>query len=146
MLTASALAAQSADWNVVKSLLPGEPIRVEGSRKVRGQSQSATDDAIVVRTGGTEETVPRAQVTLIAGSKRGHRKRNALIGLAVGAGAGLGIGLAGRCTGTCLQIVPNGAVVAGATAGGAVVGLVVGFLVPSGGWREIYRFKPAPMP
>ncbi len=100
----------------------------------------------MVRTGGTREIVKSRSVFSLSVKKPGHRKRNAPIGLAVGAGAGLGIGLAARCTGTCLQIVPNGAVVAAATAGGAVVGLAVGALLPTGEWREIYRFKPPPIP
>jgi len=139
-LAASVLSAQSVtDWGVVKALAPGTQVRVQGARKVTGRVQSASEEAIVVRSGAREEQVARAQVARIAVKKRSHRGRNTLIGLGVGAGAGLGLGLAERCTGNCFSVIPNGAIVGAGVTAGAVLGTVIGAVIPTGGWREIYR-------
>ena len=72
--------------------------------------------------------------------KVNHRKRNALIGKAVGKRAAwLGTGIAVRAKPGELQIVPNAAVAAVFTVAGALVGTVVGLVIPTGGWREIYK-------
>ena len=76
---------------------------------------------------------------MVSVKKGGHRKRNALIGLAVGAGAGLAIGLATRPGPNQITVIPAGAVVGGLTAAGAIVGAIVGVVIPSAGWREIYK-------
>jgi hypothetical protein len=79
------------------------------------------------------------QVSSVSAKKPGHRMRNVLIGLGAGTGAGLGIGLGVKSTPTQLQIVPNSAVVGGATAAGAAIGILDGAVIPTGGWHEIYK-------
>jgi hypothetical protein len=140
-LGALTAAAQSPlqNWANVRTLAPGTEVRVEPSSAppVRGQLRSGTDETLVVTSGKGEEMFTRLQVARVSIKKQGHRRRNTLIGLGVGAGVGLAIGLAARCTGICF--VPNGAVAAGATVAVAIVGSVVGAVLPTGGWREVYR-------
>jgi hypothetical protein len=73
--------------------------------------------------------------------KQGHRGRNTLIGLGAGAVLGVVIGEASHkdCTGFCLlnatrgQDAGIGAVLFG------VIGTVVGALIPTGGWSDVYK-------
>jgi hypothetical protein len=141
-LAAMAAFAQAnvADWNVVKGLAAGTEVRVTiGGRTVHGKVESITDDAVVVTGEKGRESIDRRQVSGASVKKTSHRKRNALIGLAVGTGAGLGVGIDARAKSDQLKVVPNSAVVAAFTAAGALGGLLVGVLIPTGGWREIYR-------
>jgi hypothetical protein len=142
LLLAATVAAQTnpSNWNTVKALPAGTDARImNGSRPISGKVESVTDEAIVVNTGKGQETFNRQQVLTVSIKKGGHRKRNALIGLAVGAAAGLGIGLATRPGPNQLKIIPAGAVVGGLTAAGGIVGVIVGVVIPNGGWREIYK-------
>jgi hypothetical protein len=141
-LLATAMAAQTsvANWDTVRALTNGTQVRITAdSRTVRGKIDRITDDALMVTSGKGPETFDRQQVSVVSVEKSGHRKRNALIGLAVGTGVGLGIGIAARSKPNQLEIIPNSAVTAGFTVAGAVVGTIVGVVIPSGGWREIYR-------
>lgn len=139
---AFALIAQSpaGSWNNVKTLASGTEVRVEASGQgaTPGRLERATDDSVVLTTAKGQLTFARQQIVRLSQRREGHRIRNALIGAGIGAGAGLGIGLAaGRCTQLC--IVSPG-VIRGALAGaGAVVGALVGVVLPSGGWKEVYK-------
>ncbi len=149
LVAAATLAAQStADWSAVMALPPGARIRVEAPpRKLSGRLLSAAADAIVVRSGAREERVARSQISRLDARRNSHRKRNVLIGIGIGTGAGLGLGLAARtsCTGFCISPVSNGVVVGAGIAAGALVGGIVGAVLPTGGWREVYR-SPLPTP
>jgi hypothetical protein len=139
---AFALAGQSpaGNWNNVSTLAPGTDVRVEvsGQSATRGRLERVTDDSVVLTAAKSQQTFARPQIVRISQRKEGHRVRNALIGAGIGAGAGLGVGLAaGRCTQFC--IVSPG-LIRGALAGaGAVVGAFVGVILPSGGWKEVYK-------
>lgn len=142
LVLAAAVAAQSnpSNWNAVTALTTRTDVRVStGSRTVKGRIDRASDSSLALTVGKAEESFDRQQVLTVSVKKGDHRKRNALIGLAVGAGTGLGIGLATRPGPNQLRIVPTGAVVGGLIAAGAIVGVVVGVVIPSGGWREVYR-------
>ncbi len=142
ILMATTVAAQAdlANWNAVKALNTGTQVRVAaGSRTVRGAIDRTTDDALIVTSGKGQETFNRQEVSVVSERKPGHRQRNALIGLAAGTGVGLGAGIASRSGPNQLHIVSNGAVVAVGVVVGAVVGTIVGVLIPTGGWREIYK-------
>jgi len=65
--------------------------------------------------------------------------RNPLIGLGAGTGVGLGIGPGARLHGGVLQIVPNRTLTGAFALAGALTGTVVGAVIPTGGWREIYK-------
>jgi len=137
LLSSLALPAQPADWAVVKLLAPGTQVRVEAGHRRSGPILSVTDEAIVLRSGGQEQTFTRAQVTRVDVKKRGHRKRNALIGAAAGAGAGAGLAAAAAsCGGDCIG---SQAVEIGAPIGLGLIGAAIGAVIPTGGWRELYR-------
>jgi hypothetical protein len=141
-LVAPAMAAQTSvtNWSIVQALARGTQVRiVAGSRTVAGKIERSTDDALVVTSGKNQETFGRQQVSILSVKKASHRTRNALIGLAAGTGIGLAIGLAARSKPGQLEIVPNSAVTAGFTVAGALLGTVVGVIIPTSGWREIYR-------
>jgi hypothetical protein len=138
LLTTSA--AAQTNWNAVTSLATGTDVRVSsGSRTVSGRLDRASDNSLAITVGNAEQSFDRQQVLTVSVRKGGHRKRNALIGLAVGAGAGLGIGLAARAGPNQINFVPNGVIVAAGTAAGAIIGVVVGVVIPTGGWRQVYK-------
>ncbi len=139
-LLGTTLAAQSADWNTVKALTTGTPVRITaGPRTVRGEIIRATDDALVIASSKGQEMFDRPQVSTVSLRKLSHRGRNTLIGLVAGTGGGLGIGLGARAKRGQWELISNEAVLAAFTAAGAIVGTVVGVIIPSGGWREIYK-------
>ncbi len=114
-------------------------VRTTGNQRSRGQFTTAEDDALVMMTANGPQRIPRAMVLRISAKKPGHRLRNALIGLGIGAAAGLAVG-AGQdasCSPHCF--LGNNLAKAILTPAGAVVGLIVGVVLPTGGWREIYR-------
>jgi hypothetical protein len=141
-LVATTIAAQTdtPGWNTVKALAPGTQVRITaGSRMVRGQIDRITDDALLMISERGQETFDRQQVSAVLVKRLNHRKRNALIGLAAGAGVGLGIGIAARSSPGQLQIIPNAAITAGFAVAGALGGTIAGAVIPTGGWREVYK-------
>jgi hypothetical protein len=61
-----------------------------------------------------------------------------LIGLGIGAGVGFGVGAgASTCRELCIggKRLPEEVF----TPLGAILGGIIGALIPSGGWREVYR-------
>lgn len=112
------------------------------SRNLRGEFQGATDDAVTIATSKSQETLSRTMVTKVSFWSESHRLRNALIGFGVGAAGGLiagAIGEAASCRPSCFG-GPN-ILAEGPTPLGAIVGGVVGALLPTGGWRDLYRVK-----
>jgi hypothetical protein len=141
-LVTANLAGQTGahDWNAVRALAPGTSGRITvGARTIRGTINRTTDEALVITSGAGQESIDRQQVSTVSVQQPSHRKRNALIGLAAGTGVGLGIGVAARPKSNQLQIVSSSTVVAAATVAGALVGTIVGVVIPTGGWKEIYR-------
>ena len=140
LLFAFHISAQPQAWNNVKTVAPGTEIRVAGPKPspVVGTLASATDDSVVVTSRTGQETYARQQITRVSIKKSGHRARNTLIGLGVGAGAGLavGVGTDQSCSPHCFLGNNLGKVIF--TPLGAAVGALVGFVIPTGGWKEIY--------
>jgi len=141
LLLAATVAAQTnaSNWNTVKALAAGTDVRIlNGSRTVNGKIEGVTDETIVVNSGKGQETFKQQDVMRVSLKKNGHRMRNALIGLGVGAGVGVGVGAAAdaNCTGLCFGGNFGKAIF---TPLGAVAGVLVGALIPTGGWREIYK-------
>jgi hypothetical protein len=133
--------SSTGNWAGLNQLAPGDGIRValSGGRTVRGNLSGVTADSLAIQTAASQETLPRAEIKRVQSKGESHRGRNTLIGLAVGAGAGLAIGAAVDHTDHgYFDIFPN----AGKeviTPVGAIVGAIVGVLIPTGGWREVYR-------
>ena len=143
VLLASTVAAQTntSNWNTVKALRAGTDVRIRtGSRSVVGRIDRSSDDTLVVTSESRQEVFKPQEVARVSVRGGSHRKRNVLIGAGIGAGGGLawGAAAAGTCSGTiCGGHGP--AVVAAAAAAGALVGTLVGAVIPTGGWREIYK-------
>jgi hypothetical protein len=142
LVSSSLSGAQNPAWNNLKQLTPGQQVRVvvNNNKSFKGQFQSTTDDAIIIRSKGTDQTLSRSSVQVVSSRRAGHRGRHALIGGAIGAGAGLGIGAAvdNDCS-------PNSIVCTG-NKGKAILtpvfgllGAGIGAVLPAGGWQEIYR-------
>jgi hypothetical protein len=147
---APALIAQApANWDSVKQLAGGKEIRVTlmDGRNLRGEFQSATDDALIVATSKSQETLSRTMVTKVSSKGKNHRLRNALIGLGAGAGTGLILGAVGDANSChpgffgCYEPLGRNFFKEVATPLGALIGGAVGALVPTGGWRSVYRVK-----
>lgn len=131
----SAALPHGRNWNNITALSPGTEVRLElsGSRSLRGSVHGVTDDSLAVDSTSGQETFTRQQVMRVSVRKQSHRGRNALIGLGVGAGVALAFVIAPHSSSSCFCS-------AGATvAFDAAVGAIIGTLVPTGGWREVYR-------
>jgi hypothetical protein len=141
IVNSSLCGAQNPAWNNLKQLTPGQQVRVVVSNKktFKGQFQSTTDDAIIIRSQETDQTLSRSSVQLVS-RRAGHRGRHALIGAAIGAGAGLGIGAAidNDCSPNSIVCTGNkGKAILTPVLG--LLGAGIGALLPAGGWQEIYR-------
>ncbi len=133
-----------ANWESLKELANGQQIRVvlNDAKAYTGQLQAVSDEALVIRTGGGDQTFERQSILRVSSPGKSHRGRNALIGLAVGAGAGVAVGVAspelgqGKCAqGSCT----NAASAALGGFVGAAVGTGLGAVLPTGGWHDVYR-------
>ena len=143
LLTSPALrAAGNPAWNNLKQLTPAQHIHVvmNDKKSYKGEFQSVTEDAIVIRANGADQTLPRQSVQRVSTRRPGHRGRHALIGAAIGAGAGLGTGAAIDADCTPQSIVCTGnkgkAIL---TPAFGLIGAGIGALLPAGGWQELYR-------
>jgi len=130
------------DWNNVKALGAGPQVRIKmGKRTIRGYIQGASDDTVTVNTEAGKEMIARQSVTDIAVRKAGHRGRNALFG--AGIGAAFGVLSASTTYSPCTNCFTPGPSKGAVIAAGAVVfggiGAAIGALIPSGGWRGVYR-------
>jgi hypothetical protein len=144
VLLASTLAAQPnlTDWNTVKTLATGADVRITaGSRTVRGKILRTTDEALVLALGKGQEMFMQQEVKRVLLRGDSHRGRNSLIGLGAGAATGAIIGAAAHqdCTGFCIFYTSRGTdtAVGAAVLGG--IGALVGALIPSRSWLEVYR-------
>ena len=139
IMATAAAQTTAATWNSVKALPAGSEIRIAtGPRTVRGKIDRITDDALTVTSAKGQEMFTQQEVSRVWVKKPGHRKRNALIGLGVGAGVGLAFGIAAlSCKG--FGCIGASAVEIGAPLAFGVVGTAVGAVIPTGGWREVYR-------
>lgn len=146
------LAQSTANWDRVKHLDAGDRLRISltDGRNLQGDFQNATDDVVTVATSKSEEMLNRAMVARVSLKGKSHRPRNALIGLGAGAAAGLILGVvidSCRNNGSILNpnfticVIPANAGKEVLTPVGALLGLAVGAVIPTGGWREVYRVK-----
>jgi hypothetical protein len=144
---------RSRSWDNLKSLTPGQEIRVvmNNVESYQGEFESLSDGGITLRLAAGEQTLARQDILRVS-QKIGqdHTTRNALIGTVVGAGAGLGIGLAANhviwshvnCTEGprfACGYPPNphwGIIL---TPVGGLAGAVVGAAIRTGGWHDVYR-------
>jgi len=133
-----------SEWSAVQQLTSGQQVKVilkDGASR-RGSFESANDSAVVIHSGKGEQTLQRDQVDRVLVKGKSHRKRNALIGAGIGAGAGLGAGAAidNDCSKTSIICTGNkGKAILTPVFG--LLGAGIGALIPSSGWREVYRSR-----
>lgn len=128
---------EKANWDNLKQLAPNEQIRIvlNDAKSYRGEFDSVNNEAIVVRVATGIQTFARENVLRVSTRGVPHQGRNALIGAAIGAGAGVAT-MAGICQTT--ECKGHVEVILGVTAG-APLGALVGFVMPTGGWHDVYR-------
>ncbi len=127
------------NWDNLKQLAPNEQIHIvlNDAKAYRGEFRSVSDEAIVVRVTTGLQTFPRNTVLRVSTKGQAHPGRNALIGAGIGAAAGAAT-IAGICQTTNCK-GPVEAIV-GVTVG-APLGALVGFVMPTGGWQDVYRAR-----
>ena len=145
---------RSSSWDNLKSLTPGQEIRVvmNNVNSYQGAFESFSEYGITLRQAVGEQTLPRQGILRVSWKGQNHQSRNAAIGAVVGAGAGLGIGLAAdnviwshaNCTlGPLFNCGyppnPHWGIIL--TAVGAYAGAAIGAVVPTGRWHEAYRAR-----
>lgn len=124
-------------WQDLSTIRPGTRVDVvdQHLRKQSGKFVRFSDTDITLQTEGKEIAIPREQVYRVTAGR--GRKRNTLIGMAVGGGIGLGIGLA---TVLAYHGDIEGIAAVGTTAFGAGVGAGIGAAVPP--HTTVYRSEP----
>jgi hypothetical protein len=143
---------RSSSWDNLKSLTPGQEIRVvmNDLKSYQGEFESLSDSGITLQQAAGEQTLARKDIFRVSQKiGQNHRKRNALIGTVIGAGAGLVIGLSpyyhGRnCTeGPAFFCAspPNPHLAEALTPVGGLVGAAIGAGVSMGGWHDVYRAR-----
>jgi hypothetical protein len=143
---------RSSGWDHLKSLTPGQEIRVvmNNFKSYQGEFRSLSDDGITLRQAAGEQTLARKDILRVSQKKgHNHRARNAVIGAAVGAGVGLGIGVSyylrpRNCTeGPLFSCAgPSNLDLAKIlTPVGALAGAAIGAAIPTGGWHTVYRAR-----
>jgi len=144
LISASRCGAENPAWNNLKQLSPGQRVHVvlTSKQSIKGQFQSVTDDALIIRADRADQTLSRSNVQRVSSRRRGHLLRNTLIGGAIGVGAGLGVGAAidNDCSSKSIVCTGNKGKAILTPAFG-FVGACIGVLLSPGGWKEIYREK-----
>jgi hypothetical protein len=145
---------RSSSWDNLKSLTPGQEIRVvmNNVKSYQGEFESSSDTGITLRQATGEQTLARKDVLRVSIKGKNHRTRNAVIGAAVGAGVGLAAGLEAdhviwdhaNCTEGPLFHCgyppnPHWALIGTPVVG--LAGAVIGAVIPTGGWHEVYRAR-----
>jgi hypothetical protein len=141
---------RSSSWDILKSLTPGQEIRLvmNNLKSYQGKFKSLSDGGITLQQAAGEQTLARKDVLRVSRKiGQNHQVRNVLIGTVVGAGAGLVIGLTPyfvqrNCTlGPDFNCgyPPNPHRAEILTPVGGLAGTIIGGLVPTGGWHDVYR-------
>jgi len=146
---------RSSSWDNLKSLTPGQEIRVvmNNFKSYQGGFESLSDDGITLRQAAGDQTLARKDIFRVS-QKMGHDhpSRNPLIGAVVGTWAGLGIGLAANqvifshvnCTlGPAFNCGnppnPHWDIILASV--GVLAGTAIGAAVPTHAWRNLYRAR-----
>ncbi len=130
-------------WDNLNRLQAGQKIQVVqmDMKSLKGRFIVVSEEAISLRIKKDEVGVPRVNVLRVSSLDRSKRKRNILLGLAIGAGGGMlaGAGVASAAVGFDEGQGSNpAATIVGFLAAGADAGVAVG---ASSGYRTIYRVK-----
>lgn len=134
------------DWGNLRLLQAGQKIQVIEKNGARhsGRFSSVDEQGITLHEESGDQVIARTNVLRV--NAGGHRKRNTLLGLAIGAGAGAGIGAAAggnSCASSapyCINVVSRVDWAGIFAIVGGTVGAIVGVLIPS--HKTIYRAQP----
>ncbi len=144
IVLAGQLSAQTGQdsWDNLKKLVPGEGIRIvlKDAKSYRVTFESFDEGGIVVRTATGQQTYARDTVLRVSSKGQSHRLRNALIG------AGVAGGISGAAVAANYSHDPESGAI-GAVVGipiATIAGAGVGALIPTGGWRDVYRAPSTP--
>jgi hypothetical protein len=135
-------AAQNGAWESVQALTPGTDVQVRltSGESARGPLGLVSDRSVALTLKNGQRMFARQEIARLSVKMPGHRKRNALIGLAVGTGGGIAAGAAMDAgEHPCIVACDLGKVVF--TPMGAIVGVIVGALLPTGRWSTIYETR-----
>jgi hypothetical protein len=138
----------AAKWENMKVFAPGTQVRVvsSASRKpIEGILQGVTDSDLSLMRDNSIQSFTRTQIISVFAKQKGHRLRNALIGLGVGTAAGVLIGYGvghGQASGCqksgeswCGLDAGVGAGLGGTS--GLVGGALIGAFWHTGKWTEV---------
>jgi len=139
----SRVAAVTPGWAALKQSGVNREAKVvlTDGKSYRGDLLSVTDDALVIRSGKSDQTIAQTSVKRVLIRRKGHRGRNALIGAGIGAATGLGLGVAAdQCSPQDLICFGNrGKEILTPFIG--FIGAGVGALIPTGRWQEAYGLQ-----
>jgi hypothetical protein len=129
----------AGSWENLRDVRAGEAIEVVDAsmRAHRGDFAAFTSETISLRLDGREMTIPRAGVASVKRRGERHRRRNALLGLAIGATGGLAAGVIHGATYHERGETP--VFVAVYAPIGAGIGAVAGAALPAGRQVTVYR-------
>ena len=134
-----AFAQSSLDrWDNLGEVRTGRKIEVvdKKMKPVEGQFVSYSEEAILLRVGQDQVSIPRAEVASVKDREGPRRARNAWLGMAIGAAGGLAIGtIRGK---TYHEEGETGVFILVWTPIGAGIGAGVGAALPAG-QKTIYR-------
>jgi hypothetical protein len=135
----AAAQASTSNWDDVTTIAPGTEVRIAyaDSKPIGGKLENVTDSNLTITDVTGTRSFQRPEIRSVSVKKKGHRLRNALIGLGVGTAAGLAIG--GAVARDCSGIACGGARVATGGLVGLIGGTVTGVVWRPGGWRQIYQ-------
>lgn len=127
------------DWGNLKQLAHDQQIQIvmSDAKSYRGEFQSFNEEAVVVRVATGIQTFPRKDVLRISTRGKRHTRRNILVGTVVGFGIGVAAGAAICQTDSCSGALPP--MIGAGT--GAPLGALAGYVMPTGGWHDVYRVR-----
>ena len=126
-------------WDNLRQLRPGERIEVVDAKMKSntGDFATYTEQEMSLRQDGREMTIPRAEVASVKRRGESHRRRNVLLGAAIGAAGGLAVGaIRGR---TYHEVGETTVFMAVWTPIGAGIGAAAGAVLPARSEVTVYR-------
>ena len=131
--------APEQSWDNLGQLRAGEAIQVVDAnmKSYTGDFAAYTQESISLRQDGREITISRAEVASVKRRGESHRRRNVLLGLAIGAAGGLAVGgIQGK---TYHETGETPVFMAVWTPVGAGIGAVTGAVLPARSEVTVYR-------
>jgi hypothetical protein len=139
LLLVSLAQAETKTWDDLRLIASGQTIRVHRSAdKQKGAFIAVDETTLRLRTeGGSDLAVPRSEVTRVYAQSPSHRRRNFIIGAAVGVAVGA------LLYGTLGQLIRNESAdeTAGLLFGPIILGGGIGAAAPTGTMKLVYDAK-----